>query len=194
MGHVLASGLLDVDGAAAVARRLGSADLDSGYGLRTFGARSARFNPLGYHVGSVWPHDAAIAIHGLARNGHGGVALRLANGLIDAAPWFDYRLPELFDGEQRQPGIGPLPYPASCRPQAWSAAAAILIVSSLLGLSADVPGGRVAVAPVAPAPYRRLEARGLRVAGGRLDVRLVDGVVEATAPPGLTVEASYPAG
>jgi glycogen debranching enzyme len=192
MGHVLGTGILDADGAAAVARRLGSADMDCGYGLRTLGARSARYNPLGYHVGCVWPHDTAIAIDALARTGHGDVAVRLARGLVDAAQWFDYRLPELFGGEQRAPGVGPLPYPAACRPQAWSAASAVLVLTSLLGLVADVPEGRLLVAPPRPAPYRRLAVRGLRVGGGRLDVRLLDGAVAVDAPPGLLVDTREP--
>jgi glycogen debranching enzyme len=188
MGHVLGTGILDAEGAAAVARRLGSPDMDSGYGLRTFGARSARYNPLGYHVGSIWPHDTAIAVDGLARSGHRDVAIRLARGLIDAAQWFDYRLPELFSGEQRIQGVAPLPYPAACRPQAWSAASAILILTSLLGLEPNAPSGRLVVAKPHPMPYRRLTAENLRIAQARLDIRLLDGTLEVAAPPTLQVE------
>jgi glycogen debranching enzyme len=129
MGHLLATGLLDREECEHVASRLAGPDMDCGWGLRTMSASSPRFNPLGYHAGSVWPHDTAIAILGLMQTGHHEVAARLASGLIAAADHFDYRLPELFGGYQRAAGERPVPYPAACRPQAWAAASAIAILS-----------------------------------------------------------------
>ncbi|MCX9193398.1 amylo-alpha-1,6-glucosidase [Carbonactinospora thermoautotrophica] len=172
MAHLLGTGLLNDAEAALVARRLASEDLNSGWGLRTLGARSARFNPLGYHTGSVWPHDTAIAVLGLAREGLGETAAALLRGLLAAAPWFDYRLPELYGGEQRMPGRAPVPYPAACRPQAWSAAAGVLLLQAVLGLSADAPAGELTITPLTPFPFRHLQVRGLRVAGERLDLEV----------------------
>jgi hypothetical protein len=163
IGHLLATGLLTADEEALVAARLSGPDMDSGFGLRTMSAGNAGYNPLSYHCGSVWSHDTAIVIRGLYRSAHGDAAARLADGLLSAAAAFDWRLPELFSGEAR----GPVPYPAACRPQAWSAAAAGALAQALLGLDVDVPDGRVTVEPPAAPPAgsgRRLRVDGL-VAG-----------------------------
>ena len=99
-----------------------AADLDSGLGLRTMSNGAGGYNPLSYHCGTVWPHDTAIVINGLLRTGRADLADGLAEGLLRAALAFDWRLPELWSGEGR-----PVPYPAACRPQAWSAASAIVV-------------------------------------------------------------------
>jgi glycogen debranching enzyme len=166
IGHLLGTGLLDPAEAARVVDRLAAPDLDCGYGLRTFGSAGAGANPLGYHTGSVWPHDTAIAVLGLAREGHDEVAARLASGLLAAAPAFGHRLPELFGGSDGRRGEPLLAYPAACRPQAWSAAAAIALVQAALGLSADVPAGALRVAPhTGFAAWFPMRVTGLRVAG-----------------------------
>ena len=90
---------------------------------------SGGYSPLSYHCGSVWSHDTAIVIRGLARSGHAAQAAVLADGLLDAAAAFDWRLPELFAGDARERVPWPSPYPASCRPQAWAAAAAGALVA-----------------------------------------------------------------
>jgi glycogen debranching enzyme len=192
-GHLLGTGILTLDQEARVADRLGAPDLDSGWGLRTLSTTSPRFNPLSYHGGSVWPHDTAIAIDGLARIGaHGGpTATHLLQGLITAGEYLGYRLPELFGGEQRTAGSRPLPYPAACQPQAWSAGAAILALRAVLGIEPDVPAGVVHVRPMRPAPFARLTMEGMPLAGGRLGLILEDGIITVTeAPPGLTVTVS----
>jgi glycogen debranching enzyme len=143
IGHLLATGLLTEDEEALVAARLSGPDMDSGFGLRTMSASNAGYNPLSYHCGSVWSHDTAIVLRGLYRSGHGDAAARLADGLLSAAAAFDWRLPELFSGEDR----GPVPYPAACRPQAWSAAAAGALAQALLGLDVDAPAGLVRMEP-----------------------------------------------
>ncbi|MFI7675358.1 glycogen debranching N-terminal domain-containing protein [Actinophytocola sp. NPDC049390] len=136
MGHLLGSGLLTGDEAALVASRLGSGRLDSGYGLRTFDGTHPYFNPVGYHTGSVWPHDTAIAVDGLAREGHPEVAAALAAGVVRAGAHFDHRLPELYGGWAADDG--PLvAYPSTCRPQAWSAASVFALVWAALGLTPD---------------------------------------------------------
>lgn len=128
LGHLLGTGLLDAEQSALVAARLGSPELDSGYGLRTMSTDSTGYWPLSYHGGSVWTHDTAIAITGLARDGHHAVAASLAEGLLRAAESFDFRMPELHSGDPSSTAARPVPYPASCRPQAWSAAAAVAVL------------------------------------------------------------------
>lgn len=130
-GHVLGTGLLSPAQARAVATRLVGDDLSSGFGLRTMSTTAAGYWPLGYHGGSVWAHDTAIAISGLTREALTEQADILIAGLLAAADGFDSRMPELHSGDS---GTRPLPYPASCRPQAWSAASSIVVLSSLLGL------------------------------------------------------------
>jgi glycogen debranching enzyme len=165
IGHLLGTGLLTPDEEALVADRLGDYDMNSGFGLRTMSARDGGYNPLSYHCGSVWSHDTAIVVRGLFRAGHPKTAASLADGLLSAAAGFGWRLPELFSGAA---GQWPTPYPAACRPQAWSAAAAGALVQGLLGLEVDVPAGTVAVRPP-----------GVRIggAGPRLHV---DGLVART--------------
>jgi len=194
MGHLLGTGLLAPDEEEAVARRLAGPALSSGYGLRTLADTAKGFNPLSYHAGSVWPHDTAIALLGLVRAGHQGVARGLLDGLLAAAAAYGYRLPELYGG-QPAGGSGPVPYPASCRPQAWAAAVGPALVRALLGLEVDVPAGRITLRPMAPSPIGAYEVRGIRLgAAGTLAVR-VDGageVVDVQAPPGLHVDHAAP--
>ena len=110
-----------------MAARAGDApDLDSGLGLRTMSAADAGYAPLSYHCGSVWPHDTAIVIAGLHRAGLGEYAAGLIEGLLRASVAFDQRVPELWSGEGR-----PVPYPAACRPQAWSAASAVVVAQAI---------------------------------------------------------------
>ncbi len=126
IGHLLGTGLLDAEEERLVARRIAGGPLDSGLGLRTMSTADAGYAPLSYHCGSVWPHDTAIAIAGLQRAELGQYAAGLIEGLLRASVAFDQRLPELWSGEGR-----PVPYPAACRPQAWSAAAAVVVASAL---------------------------------------------------------------
>ncbi|MFE9097818.1 glycogen debranching N-terminal domain-containing protein [Streptomyces sp. NPDC007264] len=174
MGHLLGTGILDRAECEIVARRLGLPDLDCGWGLRTMSAGARGFNPLGYHTGSVWAHDTAIAVAGLAQTGHHRVAASLLDGLLDAASAFDHRLPELHAGEQRRPGSLPTPYPAACRPQAWAAAAGVSLLTSLMGLRPDVPSGVVRLGPLNAPAIGALRVGGVRVGTASVTVS-VDG-------------------
>ena len=122
IGHLLGTGLLNLEEEWRVAQRVASPALDSGFGLRTMSTDDAAYAPLSYHCGSVWPHDTAIVVDGLTRAGLADAADELVEGLLAAAVAFDHRLPELWSGEG-----APIPYPAACRPQAWSAAAAVVV-------------------------------------------------------------------
>jgi glycogen debranching enzyme len=150
IGHLLWSGIVPEGRAPRLAELLSGDELFSGWGVRTLAASAAGFNPLSYHCGSVWPHDTAISIAGLARYGCDAEAQRLSQGLLETAAFSGGRLPELFGGFDRSDVAVPVPYPASCSPQAWSAAAPLLIVRSLLGLDPDVPRGRVTLRPRIP--------------------------------------------
>ncbi|MEU6970642.1 amylo-alpha-1,6-glucosidase, partial [Kitasatospora aureofaciens] len=188
LGHLLGTGLLDETESALVAGRLTAPGMDSGFGLRTLDAATAGFNPLGYHTGSVWPHDTAVAVHGLARAGLHDAAAPLAAGLVRAAAAFDHRLPELFAGHPRDRYARPVPYPASCRPQAWAAASAVLVLQALLGLEADAPNRRLRVRDRLPAGYESLRIDGLTVAGLPIEVETDHtGAVRMRAPEGFGV-------
>ncbi|MFC7625391.1 glycogen debranching N-terminal domain-containing protein [Microlunatus sp. GCM10028923] len=126
IGHLLGTGLLNADEERQVARMIATPDLDSGLGLRTMSIMDGGYSPLSYHCGSVWPHDTAIVINGLVRAGLTDYAAGLIEGLLRASVVFDQRLPELWSGEGR-----PVPYPAACRPQAWSAASAVTVAHAL---------------------------------------------------------------
>jgi hypothetical protein len=133
IGHLLGTGILRPDEARLVRDRLLGPELASGFGLRTLATSSAGYWPLAYHAGSVWTHDTAISIVGLAAEGFGEDARRLATALLRAAEAFEFRMPELFSGEGIADSPKPLPYPASCRPQAWSAAASIAVLHAFAG-------------------------------------------------------------
>ncbi len=168
IGHLLGTGILDQGQAPLVAARLASPDLNSGFGLRTMSSDSAGFWPLSYHGGSVWTHDTAIAITGLAREGFHDEAAALIEGLLRAADGFGYRMPELHSGDSTADTATPIPYPAACRPQAWSAAAAIAVLGTLLGLEADAQAGELRVSPLTSSGT--IDARGLRFGGASIAV------------------------
>jgi glycogen debranching enzyme len=167
IGHLLGTGLLTRAEEAAVADALAGDGLSGGYGLRTMSATDAGFDPLSYHCGSVWAHDTAIVAAGLARTGFAAEAKTLIEGLLSAAEAFGYLMPELHSGDARKDLNRPMPYPAACRPQAWSAAAAILVLQAITGLDPDVPNGTVTLRPL---PGMPVDVRGLRIAGESVDV------------------------
>ncbi len=186
LGHLLGTGLLDAAQAELVARRLVSPEMSSGFGLRTMSSDSAGYWPLSYHGGSVWTHDTAIAISGLAREGFAAEAATLIAGLLEAASGFGYRMPELHSGDPSATFSEPMPYPAACRPQAWSAAASVSVVSSLLGLDPDAPAGVLGVAPAASA-LAPLTVDGLTFAGGRVSISL-NADSEVSGASGATID------
>ncbi|HWD61636.1 MAG TPA: glycogen debranching N-terminal domain-containing protein [Humibacter sp.] len=178
IGHLLGTGILSPEEEATVADRITSPRLDSGFGLRTLSTDSAGFWPLSYHGGSVWTHDTAIAIGGLARAGMAERASGLIEGLLRAAERFDFRMPELHSGDAASDTGTPAPYPAACRPQAWSAAAAIEVLAVRLGLRPD--GDAVSAAPVDG--VGGIIVKGVRVGGRVFDVDAPgDGTAVVTA-------------
>ncbi len=134
IGHLLWSGILGEDEAALTAERLMGEELYSGWGVRTLGSRESGYNPLGYHTGTVWPHENSLIAAGLMRYGHEEAARRLAGAVLGAASYFEYRLPEVFAGYPLAEASVPVAYPTASRPQAWAAGAPLLLLSTVLGL------------------------------------------------------------
>ena len=188
MGHVLGTGTLTDAESALVAARLSGPDLLGPFGVCTLGRGNPAYNPIGYHTGSVWTHDTAISALGLVRAGHPTEAAAVLRALVDAATHFDFRFPELF-GSSPQSGP-PVPYPASCRPQAWSAASAGALVTACLGLDADLPRGTLRMRPLRPSPFGDLRVRGLRARGEPVEIDLDESgeVREVRAPAWLDVQ------
>jgi glycogen debranching enzyme len=137
IGHLLWSGILDDREAASTAERLLTEELYSGWGVRTLGAREAGYNPLGYHTGTVWPHDNSLIAAGLARYGHHEAARTIAAGMLVAAPYFQHRLPEVFAGFPRAETSVPVEFPTASRPQAWAAGTPLLLLTTLLGVEPE---------------------------------------------------------
>ncbi|MGW0802387.1 amylo-alpha-1,6-glucosidase [Nonomuraea sp. NPDC002799] len=184
IGHLLGTGILSRAETVQVAALLAAPSMAAGFGLRTMSSADAGFSPLSYHCGSIWPHDTAIVIAGLAREGFGVQAATLAEGLLAAAESFDYRLPELYAGDARDRLGRPVAYPAACRPQAWSAAAALTIAHVALGLHPDVPAGQVHLRPLTGAPLGALTVGGFQVAGADVEVTVDhDGTAKVTGLP-----------
>lgn len=138
IGHLLGTGILDEQGVRDVVARLTGPDMLSGYGVRTMSGECGGYWPQSYHCGSVWAHDSAIVMLGLAAEGYIDEAVRIAEGLVRAADAFGYQIPELYAGDAGEGG--PAPYPAACHPQAWSAASSVAVASLLLGLTPDGEG------------------------------------------------------
>jgi glycogen debranching enzyme len=175
MGHLLGTGILDEARTARVVTVLTAPDMASGFGLRTLTSRSPRFSRLSYHGGSVWPHDTAIAVRGLARDGYVDEAAGLTAGIVAASegPRLPrYRLPELYGGDQSTDVAFPVDYPASCRPQAWAAAAPLACLVAVTGLDVDAVAGRVDVPATASTRLGPFTLRGVRVGGRELAVRV----------------------
>jgi glycogen debranching enzyme len=170
-GHCLYTGIVDKKYARTVAHTLMTPNSFSGWGVRTLASSEARFNPMAYHNGSVWPHDNALIAAGLARYGLKDDANRIFSGLFQASLFVEYRLPELFCGFEKQNGGGPVPYPVACAPQAWSAAAVFSLLSAVLGLKIDGAASRLSfVRPILPDFLDEIEINNLKVGAGTVDL------------------------
>jgi glycogen debranching enzyme len=167
-GHLLWSGIVDEERGVAVVDRLMASDVYNGWGLRTLSSNDDGYNPIGYHIGTVWPHDTGIAAEGMRRYGFHTQASRLAGSLLDAAAFFGHRLPEVFAGFDREETGMPVEYPTASRPQAWAAGATLLALRTLLGL--DVQDGRLRSRPTAPEIAAQVRLRRVSVRGELFDV------------------------
>jgi glycogen debranching enzyme len=177
IGQALAFGLLPAEHRGAAAAVLMGPDLFSGWGVRTLGASEAAYDPDSYHNGSVWPHDTALAVRGLARSGFRSEAAHMGEALGHAAAAFGGRLPELFGGDRRRPGQPPHPYANACSPQAWAAAAAFGVLEALLGVRVG-GGGVVTLDPWLPESWGRVTVHHWRIAGGEVSFSARGGRLE----------------
>jgi glycogen debranching enzyme len=182
MGHCLWTGILDQERAAAVAHRVMSDELFSGWGVRTLASNMAGYNPISYHAGSVWPLDNALLAAGLMRYGFVKESQRVIMGMIDAATSFGSRLPELFAGFSRDRFPFPISYPNACTPQACASAAPLLFLRTLLRFDPWIPAGRLHLAPALPPEIGWLRIDHVPLLGGKISLE-VDG--EAAKVEGL---------
>ncbi len=171
-GHCLWSGIVSPDRAARVAERLLAPDLFSGWGIRTYASGQVGYNPIGYHTGSVWPHDVSLIAAGLKRYGHHEAANRLVGRVFEASQHFaDFRLPELFCGFDRERSPIPVPYPVACSPQAWAAGATFLFLETMLGLRPHADRRELELArPELPDWLEKVTMSNLRVGDDTIDL------------------------
>jgi glycogen debranching enzyme len=171
-GHLLWAAAVPRDRAAAIRAALMSSGSYSGWGVRTLSADERAFNPVGYHVGTIWPHDNALFAIGLRKYGLDDSFLSVFEGLIDAAGTFsEYRLPELFAGFARADYENPVPYPVACRPQAWAAGALPAMLIAGLGIVPNALERRLCITrPSLPRHLSRLGLQGLRVGDSTIDL------------------------
>ena len=173
-GQVLFSGIASVERAQRVARTLLSSATFSGWGVRTIALSEARYNPMSYHNGSVWPHDNGLIAMGMARYGCKQETAQIFGALFDAATYMELRrLPELFCGFARRQRNAPTQYPVACSPQAWASATPLWLLQATLGLELLDRSGEVAFyRPLLPDFLDHVHLRNLRLRRGSVDVLL----------------------
>jgi glycogen debranching enzyme len=168
MGHLLWSGIVPDDRAERIVKQLFAETMFTGWGIRTLSSENAGYNPIGYHRGTVWPHDNAIISVGLARYGYRDEANRVAMAMFEASVFTDYRLPEAFAGFPRSHGRFPVRYPTACSPQAWATAAPFLWLRTMLGIEPE--DGKLTCDPQVPEEMGRVLLSGVHAFGDRFDV------------------------
>jgi glycogen debranching enzyme len=195
MGHCLWTGIVDEDKAEAVADRLMSQAMFSGWGVRTLASDMGGYNPISYHCGSVWPHDNAVLAAGLMRYGFVEQAQRVIMAQLDAAMCQGGRLPELFTGLARDEFPTVVTYPTSCSPQAWAAAAPLLFLRTLLRLDPWMPHKKLWLSPALPASIGHLRVERIPLVGARVSVDVIDGKATVDGLPAefeVVTEARHP--
>lgn len=171
-GQALWTGIVDDDKAKAVVDHLTADDMFSGWGVRTLSHKESRYNPIGYHLGTVWPHDNSIIAAGFRRYGCDGQAAKLLESIVSAGRYFEHaRLPEVFGGFSQRDLAVPVRYPVACHPQAWAAGSVPFMMSTLLGLTADAFSKRLRVVrPVLPGFVDELDFRRIKIGDSTIDL------------------------
>ena len=170
-GHLLFVGLPNRERAALTAAQLLGPAFLNGWGVRTLAEGEARFNPMSYHNGSVWPHDTALCAAGIARSGDRHGAMRLMRAMFETATHFEMRLPELFCGFSRAQSDTPVSYPVACLPQAWAAGSGFMLLQSCLGVAIDGWNSEINVShPHLPPGIEQVALRGLAVGPYSVDL------------------------
>jgi glycogen debranching enzyme len=167
IGHLLWSGIVEESRARRIADHLLGERLFSGWGIRTMAVGEGRYNPIGYHVGAVWPFDNSIIAWGLRRYGFKEEAAAVAAGILEAGQFFDGRLPEAFGGYPRAMTKYPVQYPTACSPQAWSTGTPLMLLRTMLGL--EPVGDNLVVDAAVPSSIGRLELVDIPGRWGRVD-------------------------
>ncbi|PZF88663.1 amylo-alpha-1,6-glucosidase [Micromonospora deserti] len=167
IGHLLWSGIVDHERAEKIAHHLVGPRLFSGWGVRTLAEGEVRYNPIGYHNGTIWPFENSFIAWGLRRYGFADEAATIASGILDAATYFDGRLPEAFGGYPRELTKFPVEYPTACSPQAWSTGTPLLLLRTMLGL--EPHEGHLAVEPRLPVGMGRIEVLDIPGRWGKVD-------------------------
>ena len=173
-GHCLYTLIANSERGESVARGFLDHDFFTGWGVRTVGTQEARYNPVSYHNGSVWPHDNAMLAAGVARYGHKDIAARILLGLLDVSVFVDlHRLPELFCGIKRRSGEGPTQYPVACAPQAWAAGSLFMLLEACLGITISASKNQLMFdKPYLPESLPDLAIKNLQVGSSSVDVML----------------------
>ncbi len=188
MGHCLWTGIVDEEKAPIVAKHLLSAEMFSGWGVRTLAENMVGYNPISYHNGSVWPHDSAICAAGLMRYGMIEESHRVMEGLVAAGAHFGNRMPELFAGLNRSQYPYPVSYPTSCSPQAWAAASPLLFLRTMLRFEPDIRNSELQLAPAIPDWIGMLRLEQIPLMGGHLSIEMEREHLEVIGlPEGLTI-------
>lgn len=167
IGHLLWSGIVADEKVQPCVNHLMSEQLFSGWGVRTMAEGEGGYNPIGYHVGTVWPHDNSIIAWGLRRYGYREEAARIAADILEAATFFNGRLPEALAGYRRSLTYFPVEYPTACSPQAWAAGTPLLLIRTMMGL--EPIGDHLLVDPAVPREFDRLDVLGIPGRWGRFD-------------------------
>ncbi|GIW80163.1 MAG: amylo-alpha-1,6-glucosidase [Gemmatales bacterium] len=173
-GHCLFSRIASPERAKRVGETLLDASSFSGFGIRTVAEGEARYNPMSYHNGTIWPHDNALIAAGLAHYRLKEECIRVLSGMFDASLFMDFhRLPELFCGFPRRPHEGPTHYPVACSPQSWAAGSVFLLLQACLGLEVDADNNLLFFRyPLLPQSLQEIQLYHLRVGNGQVDLRL----------------------
>jgi glycogen debranching enzyme len=171
-GHCLSLGIFTPEKAYSVAERLRAPDMFNGWGIRTLSSNSPAYNPIGYHIGSVWPHDNTLTAMGLRSLGLIDQALEVCKGLLDMTRHQPYqRPPELFCGYERSEDNAPVQYPVACSPQAWATGSIFQLIHMIANLVPDAPGNYLRIIdPTLPESINFLSLRNLRVGSTLLDL------------------------
>ncbi|MHB2016732.1 MAG: amylo-alpha-1,6-glucosidase, partial [Candidatus Xenobia bacterium] len=172
IGQLLWTGIVDESRIDAIVQHLMSDQMWSGWGVRTLSTTAARYNPIGYHTGAVWPHDNSLIAAGLVRCGRHQEAARIVEGMVSAAPYYDFSLPEAFAGFNRHAHSFPVRYPTSSSPQAWASGAPLLLLRAMLGLEPDRQTRSLQVTPVLPSQCKRIKLQGVPVFGRQVNVEV----------------------
>lgn len=174
-GHCLNLGIFPMERAKSIAERLQAPDMFNGWGIRTLSSLSPAYNPMGYHTGSVWPHDNSLTALGLRSLGHVDQALEVAQGLVDMTMQQPYmRPPELFCGYERSGESGPVRYPVACTPQAWATGTIFQLLQMMVNLVPDAPGNHLRIIdPALPPSIHQLSLKNLKVGSTILDLEFL---------------------